>query len=216
MPPYLIGTELSGIDPFSESKRPPNTKDASHMGSVPKPTSQQPTPFEVLTERLIRFVQERQSAGAPINDESLQPEALCFVYGDEDPWNQTAADNPDCLQLFKDGMGLGPSVSSVSNGVSFPLPWTLDMTSTRHKIVHLALVLVQMSLWSIHGCLGHGKVLSVLPNFAGQKTSRDHVIPRNHPDRYIALKQDRDGMGGGMISFRIRGGSNTAARFCKT
>lgn len=29
----------------------------------------------------------------------------------------------------------------------------------------------------------------------------------NHPDRYIALKQHRDGMGGSMFSFRIRGGT---------
>ncbi|OQE25454.1 hypothetical protein PENSTE_c006G07938 [Penicillium steckii] len=147
IPPYLIGAESSGIDPFSASKRPPNTNDASHMGSIPKATSQQPTPFEVLTERLIRFVQERHSAGAPINDESLQQEARCFVYGDEDPWNQTAADNPDWLQLFKDGMGLGPSISSVSNGASFSFLWTLDMTSSNSsKIVHLALVLLQLSL----------------------------------------------------------------------
>lgn len=115
---------------FSASERPPNTNDTSHMGSAPKFTSQQPTPFEVLTERLIRFAQERQSAGAPITDESLQQEARCFFYGDEDPWNQTVADNPDWLQLFKDGMGLGPSLSSVSNGASFPLPWALDMTSS--------------------------------------------------------------------------------------
>lgn len=38
----------------------------------------------------------------------------------------------------------------------------------------------------------------------------------NHPDRHIVLKQHRGGLGGGMISFRIRGGSEAAAMFCKT
>jgi cystathionine gamma-lyase len=48
-----------------------------------------------------------------------------------------------------------------------------------------------------------------------------HVISVNypgldsHPHRAIALKQHRDGMGGGMLSFRIKGGSAAAERFCQ-
>lgn len=48
-----------------------------------------------------------------------------------------------------------------------------------------------------------------------------HVIAVNypglasHPHRAIALKQHRDGMGGGMLSFRIRGGHGAAERFCQ-
>jgi cystathionine gamma-lyase len=48
-----------------------------------------------------------------------------------------------------------------------------------------------------------------------------HVIAVNypgldsHPHRHIALKQHRDGMGGGMLSFRIRGGHDAAERFCQ-
>ncbi|KAF2754074.1 cystathionine gamma-lyase-like protein [Pseudovirgaria hyperparasitica] len=47
-----------------------------------------------------------------------------------------------------------------------------------------------------------------------------HVLAVNypglasHPQRSIAIKQHRDGLGGGMLSFRIRGGSEGAARFC--
>ncbi|KAM3074836.1 cystathionine gamma-lyase cys3 [Clarireedia jacksonii] len=49
-----------------------------------------------------------------------------------------------------------------------------------------------------------------------------HVIAVNypgldsHPHREIALKQHRNGMGGGMLSFRIKGGSAAAERFCQT
>ncbi|KAK5768772.1 cystathionine gamma-lyase cys3 [Elasticomyces elasticus] len=49
-----------------------------------------------------------------------------------------------------------------------------------------------------------------------------HVIAVNYPglasnkDRKIALKQHRDGMGGGMLSFRIKGGKEAAENFCKT
>ncbi|OKL56964.1 Cystathionine gamma-lyase [Talaromyces atroroseus] len=37
----------------------------------------------------------------------------------------------------------------------------------------------------------------------------------SHPQRAIALKQHRDGMGGGMLSFRIQGGHDAAERFCQ-
>lgn len=35
----------------------------------------------------------------------------------------------------------------------------------------------------------------------------------SHPDRAIVVKQHRDGLGGGMISFRIKGGAEAAAKF---
>jgi cystathionine gamma-lyase len=37
----------------------------------------------------------------------------------------------------------------------------------------------------------------------------------SHPHRKIALKQHRNGMGGGMLSFRIKGGHAAAERFCQ-
>ncbi|PWW79324.1 hypothetical protein C7212DRAFT_349256 [Tuber magnatum] len=51
--------------------------------------------------------------------------------------------------------------------------------------------------------------------------SSPHVISVNypglnsHPQRKVAIKQHRKAMGGGMISFRIRGGLRAAERFCK-
>lgn len=38
----------------------------------------------------------------------------------------------------------------------------------------------------------------------------------SHPQRYVALKQHRDGMGGGMLSFRLKGGHAAAERFCQS
>ncbi|KAJ5702884.1 hypothetical protein N7488_010432 [Penicillium malachiteum] len=51
--------------------------------------------------------------------------------------------------------------------------------------------------------------------------SSSHVISVNYPgldshaQRAIALKQHRDGMGGGMLSFRIKGGQAAAHSFCQ-
>jgi len=52
--------------------------------------------------------------------------------------------------------------------------------------------------------------------------SSPHVIAVNypgldsHPHRGIARKQHRNGMGGGMLSFRVKGGHAAAERFCQT
>lgn len=51
--------------------------------------------------------------------------------------------------------------------------------------------------------------------------SSPHVISVNypgldsHPQRAIAVKQHRNGMGGGMLSFRIKGGQKAAHLFCE-
>jgi cystathionine gamma-lyase len=56
---------------------------------------------------------------------------------------------------------------------------------------------------------------------ASALNSSPHVIAVNypglssHPQRSIATKQHRDGMGGGMLSFRIKGGPEAAERFCQ-
>lgn len=48
-----------------------------------------------------------------------------------------------------------------------------------------------------------------------------HVVAVNYPgldshrQRKIAIKQHRNGMGGGMLSFRIKGGKSAADRFCQ-
>lgn len=46
----------------------------------------------------------------------LQREARRIVYDDDDPWNQTAADNVDWLSMFKMGHGLLDE-SEVVNGI---------------------------------------------------------------------------------------------------
>lgn len=48
-----------------------------------------------------------------------------------------------------------------------------------------------------------------------------HVVAVNYPGldshrhRYIAVKQHRNGLGGGMLSFRIKGGAKAAHKFCQ-
>jgi hypothetical protein len=66
------------------------------------------TCWEVLTLRLGRFVREHiDSHGASsITDAMLQREARLILYNDADGWDQTAADNPEWLSLFKKAHGI--------------------------------------------------------------------------------------------------------------
>lgn len=139
MPPYLIGTEAKGMDPFSASQlmntggRHPSSR-AEGMSHIPT-AEPKPTPFEYLTALLGEFVQKMNAAGQIVTDEMLQKEARCVVYCDDDPWNQTPADNPEWLKLFKEGMGLGSGSNLFQDGSSgnsnresyhFCLPWSAD------------------------------------------------------------------------------------------
>ncbi|KAH7169936.1 hypothetical protein EDB81DRAFT_850878 [Dactylonectria macrodidyma] len=66
--------------------------------------------YRELTRELSRFV---ASAMSPLNptchkptDQELQYQARWIMYDDDDPWNQTPADNPDWLRDFKRDAGL--------------------------------------------------------------------------------------------------------------
>ncbi|KAF1363381.1 hypothetical protein EJ07DRAFT_55524, partial [Lizonia empirigonia] len=71
------------------------------------------TCWEILTLHLGRFARqhiEKHGAGT-VTDEMLQAEARSILYGEpDDPWNQTAADNPEWLSLFKKAHGLDDTI----------------------------------------------------------------------------------------------------------
>ena len=67
------------------------------------------TCWEVLTVMLGRFTREyiEKHGSGSLTDEMLQAEARRILYGDpDDVWNQTEADNPEWLSLFKKAHGL--------------------------------------------------------------------------------------------------------------
>jgi hypothetical protein len=71
------------------------------------------TCWEILTIRLGLFVKEKLQAGILPTDGMLQRQARWILYESDDNWNQTAADNPEWLELFKKAHGL-PSTSTDS------------------------------------------------------------------------------------------------------
>ncbi|KAH8432482.1 uncharacterized protein LDX57_010119 [Aspergillus melleus] len=126
MPPYLIGMESAGIEPFSASRV---------AGGPPEKAEAKPTSFEHLTSRLTSFVNGMRAKSAFVTDAMLQKEARCIMYGDDDPWNQTPADNSQWLKLFKDGLGLDSETGPLQihsadpanqDEYNFCLPWSAD------------------------------------------------------------------------------------------
>jgi hypothetical protein len=75
-------------------------------------TSPQPHPnatcWEILTLRLGRFARQHieQHGANTITDKMLQEQAREILYESDDPWEQTAADNPEWLNLFKKAHGI--------------------------------------------------------------------------------------------------------------
>lgn len=137
MPPYLIGIEAASPNPFSASNRnmseynfaesrpgalPPTASaeiQASHMGST------KATCWEILTVRLGKYANEMASKGIVLTDEMLQSHARIILYGSDDTWNQTAADNPEWLDLFKKAHGLS-FIPSAVGGQGAEVPEDLE------------------------------------------------------------------------------------------
>ncbi|KAL7917700.1 hypothetical protein ACQKWADRAFT_306126 [Trichoderma austrokoningii] len=83
-----------------------------------------------LEKELTRFVASCLSSNNPLqhipSDEEIQHQARWIIYDDDDPWNQTAADNAEWLARFKHDAGLIPSGEFGLSPVAPPRPWTVQ------------------------------------------------------------------------------------------
>ncbi|KIW88032.1 uncharacterized protein Z519_11142 [Cladophialophora bantiana CBS 173.52] len=111
MPPYLIDSERKQFEPFSASR---NT--GQEMGAV-QHSARVPTSFESLTARLGAFVLQAMKDGVVVTDETVRRQARTIMYGDDDAWNQTPADNAEWLRLFKEGVRLKSAAEPLSTQV---------------------------------------------------------------------------------------------------
>ncbi|KAL7959339.1 hypothetical protein V8C34DRAFT_280466 [Trichoderma compactum] len=119
MPPYLIGAESLDLEPFSASK-------GILKKSLSSPEKQSPpNVFEVLTARLGDFVVSARANGDAINCDILRRQARLILYDDDDPLNQTPADNDQWLTLFKLAMDWHQRPASKS--------WTLLYQSMKFR-----------------------------------------------------------------------------------
>lgn len=83
------------------------------------------TPWETTTVKLGSFAKEMTQNGRILTDEMLQAHARCLVYGSDDTWNQTCADNAEWLDLFKKAHGLD-FIPSTVGGSGLQIPEDLE------------------------------------------------------------------------------------------
>lgn len=147
MPPYLIGHEATTLHPFSATRHDPwltRTLEGQEGMEGPYPeahpslggTALRPLPdnpqsgratcWEVLTLMLGKFAKEQSDKGVVMTDEILQRKARRILYDSDDTWDQTAADNPEWLDLFKKAHGLDYIPTTVG-GAGPQVPEDLEM-----------------------------------------------------------------------------------------
>ncbi|TFB05349.1 Homeobox protein 4 [Trichoderma ghanense] len=131
-----------GLSDETIGTSPMTAKDSQPSSSVetPQSTSSQSQPLRYflsdancygrLEKELTQFVTSCLSPNNPLQhiptDEELQYQARWIIYDDDDPWNQTAADNAEWLARFKRDTGL--VTSDGVNGLAAagpPRPWRI-------------------------------------------------------------------------------------------
>ncbi|KAK6506510.1 hypothetical protein TWF506_011416 [Arthrobotrys conoides] len=124
MPPYLIGMEAGSFEPFRPSQgilaRARPDQESSDQ-ELPQPSNV--NYYEELTAQLSEYIMTARATGTNISDEDIRREARILTYGDDDPWNQTAADNQQWLDYFKQGHG----ISSGEGGLDLSTPNDFDL-----------------------------------------------------------------------------------------
>ncbi|KAI7081160.1 hypothetical protein KC367_g8947 [Hortaea werneckii] len=108
IPPYLINTEATAMLPFSaERGLSQHIAPDGNVAHMDDPSESLPSPFEHLVSELGKFVISQKALNLATSDQALQQRARIIVYGEDDPWNQTAADNSQWLDLFKRAYDVG-------------------------------------------------------------------------------------------------------------
>lgn len=114
VPPYLIAQERKTMDPFVATEASTSAKRLSTGGSssaepaTPSTASllQHSNCWNKLSKNLREYVSNSLDQGVVPSDAQIQAHARFVVFGDDDPWNQTAADNPYWLGILKRDCGL--------------------------------------------------------------------------------------------------------------
>jgi len=101
IPPYLIDYEWRSLDPWS-------TVQAQGDGVSPQlEVPDDANCYMRLSRELAKYIHSKKAQGIIPTDQMLQAEARRVIYGnDDDPWNQTCADNPLWLTILKRDTGL--------------------------------------------------------------------------------------------------------------
>ncbi|KAH8698768.1 hypothetical protein BGW36DRAFT_294401 [Talaromyces proteolyticus] len=102
VPPYLIAEDRVSPNPY-KAAWPSN---ASNRSSSQLRVSQDANCFVRLERELKSFIEGKLEAGIIPSDQSIQDQGRITIYGSDDTWNQTCADNPVWLSILKRDCGI--------------------------------------------------------------------------------------------------------------
>ncbi|PLB46484.1 hypothetical protein P170DRAFT_498350 [Aspergillus steynii IBT 23096] len=106
MPPYLIGQERRTMDPWKTSSALRTLEDEPSVLANEAPNAL--SRYTGLRQALHEYLREQMAAGVHPSDQMVQDQARLIAYGDDDPWNQTYADDPAWIEALRREMRLAP------------------------------------------------------------------------------------------------------------
>ena len=157
--------------------------------------------YHRLERELIEFVNEQRSLGLIPSDADLQAKARMIIFESDDAWNQTAADDPAYLRVFKRQNGLETIEEEVAE---LPTPTdlgvlALSLLSSTGSPPKFSAPSPQSLHWDLeHTGIGHPSPVSPSDLHRGLKTAPPkrgrpgtgaitppsallHTIPQNQP-----------------------------------
>ncbi|PQE29983.1 hypothetical protein CJF32_00000658 [Rutstroemia sp. NJR-2017a WRK4] len=115
---YLINNSTAWLADFRRRAGLPRSsemKDESVRPKDDKTIDHSIHNYARLETELKDYVQLQATLGIKPTDSDIQRHARMIIYGSDDPWNQTWADNVAYLQIFKSQNGLAPLEENMSN-----------------------------------------------------------------------------------------------------
>jgi hypothetical protein len=109
---YLITSSTSWLAPFRRRSGLPRSSDMAdeHIRNPDESTIDYSIHNHTrLENELKEFIRLQLALGVAPSDSDLQRQARLIIYKNDDPWNQTAMDEPAMLHLFKRQNGLAPT-----------------------------------------------------------------------------------------------------------
>ena len=108
VPPYLNDYERSSMDPFVAKATTPSSAETNLTFDTSAPsTLGDSNCWRRLEQALSAYIVQQKTLGHNPTDKELQDQGRLIVYDDDDPWNQTAADNQLWLSTLKFQHGIG-------------------------------------------------------------------------------------------------------------
>lgn len=114
MPPYLLGLERRTMDPWKASvMEQEHLENRCSLGDNKAPEALDR--YFSVRQDLVTYLQGQIAAGNDPSDQMMQDHARMFAYGNDDPFNQTYADQPGFLATLRRDVASGLTLGNEIN-----------------------------------------------------------------------------------------------------